>query len=117
METEYQRFESLWAIVSTIARFSFMLDNRRQTITHDRSDTEESISKRVRVTQLFPEYLRHVFEPRSNAKRAALQVVAFMVQEGRYDEDDLQSMLEKLISCISDENPVHSVWAMIGLAG
>ncbi|CAO2655342.1 Nn.00g104060.m01.CDS01 [Neocucurbitaria sp. VM-36] len=117
METEHQRFEGLWATVSTIARFSFMLDERRQKIPHGRSDTEESVSKRLRVAQLFPDYLRHVFEPRSNAKRAALQVVAFMVQEGRYNEEDLQSMLEKLISCISDENSVHSVWAMIGLAG
>ncbi|KAF1847137.1 uncharacterized protein K460DRAFT_331825 [Cucurbitaria berberidis CBS 394.84] len=117
METEHQRFEGLWSIVSTIARFSFMLDGRRQTITLDHSDIEESTSKRLRVTQLFPEYLRHVLVPRSNAKRAALQVVAFMVQEGPVDEDGLLSMLEKLISCISDENPVHSVWAMIGLAG
>lgn len=117
METEYQRYESLWATVSTIARFSFMLDVRRQTVTQDRSDPEHSVNKRIRVTQLFPDYLRHVFEPRSNAKRAALQVVAFMVQEGPLDDGDLQSMLEKLTSCISDENPVHSVWAMIGMAG
>jgi ataxia telangiectasia mutated family protein len=117
METEHQRYEGLWSTVSTIARFSFMLDQRRQAITHDRSDGEESVSKRSRVTQLFAEYLRHVLEPKSNAKRAALQVVAFMAQEGRLDEEHLQSMLEKLTSCISDENPVHSVWAMIGLAG
>ena len=117
MEMEHERYEGLWSTVSTIARFSFMLDERRRTLAHDRSDSEESLSKRVRVTQLFPEYLRHVSEPRSNAKRAALQVVAFMVQEGTFDEDELQTMLEKLTSCISDENPVHSVWAMIGLTG
>lgn len=117
METEHQRYEGLWSTVSTIARFSFMLDERRMSIAHDRSDSEESFSKRVRITQLFPEYLRHVSEPRSNAKRAALQVISFMVQEGPFDEEELQSLLEKLTSCISDENPVHSVWAMIGLAG
>jgi ataxia telangiectasia mutated family protein len=117
METEHQRYEGLWSTVSTIARFSFMLDERRLAIAHDRSDSEESFSKRIRITQLFPEYLRHVSEPRSNAKRAALQIIAFMVQEGPFDEDELQPMLEKLTSCISDENPVHSVWAMIGLAG
>jgi ataxia telangiectasia mutated family protein len=117
METEHQRYEGLWATVSIIARLSFMLDESRKVIVHDRSDGEESYSKRLRVTQLFPEYLRHVFEPRSNAKRAALQVVAFMVQDGPMNEEELQSMLEKLTACISDENPVHSVWAMIGLAG
>jgi ataxia telangiectasia mutated family protein len=117
METEHQRYEGLWATVSAIARFSFMLDERRKVVSHDRSDGEEGFSKRLRVTQLFPEYLRHVFEPRSNAKRAALQIVAFMVQDGPMNEEELQSMLEKLTSCISDENPVHSVWAMIGLAG
>ncbi|KAI4954006.1 hypothetical protein J4E91_001715 [Alternaria rosae] len=117
METEHQRYEGLWSTVSTIARFSFMLDERRISIAHDRSDSEESFSKRIRITQLFPEYLRHVSEPRSNVKRAALQVVAFMVQEGPFDEEELQTLLEKLTSCISDENPVHSVWAMIGLAG
>lgn len=117
METEHQRYEGLWSTVSTIARFSFMLDERRQYIAHDRSDGEESFSKRIRITQLFPEYLRHVSEPRSNVKRAALQVVAFMVQEGPFDEEELQPMLEKLTSCISDEHPAHSVWAMIGLTG
>lgn len=117
METDHQRYEGLWSTVSIIARFSFMLDERRRVIAHERSDVEESFSKRVRVTQLFSEYLRHVSEPRSNAKRAALQVVAFMVQEGPFDEEELQVMLEKLTSCISDENPVHSVWAMIALAG
>lgn len=117
LEPEHQRYEGLWSIVAAIARFSFILDKRRRTITFDRSDTEESVSKRPRISQLFSEYLRHVSEPRSNAKRAALQIVAFMVQEGPFDEEELQPMLEKLTSCISDENPVHSVWAMIGLAG
>jgi ataxia telangiectasia mutated family protein len=40
-----------------------------------------------------------------------------MVQEGPFDEEELQPMLEKLTSCISDEHPAHSVWAMIGLTG
>jgi ataxia telangiectasia mutated family protein len=117
METEHQRYEGLWSTVAAISRFSYMLDQRRRTLACDRSDTEESSSKRVRITQLFSEYLRHVSEPRSNAKRAALQVVAFMAQEGPFGEEELQPMLEKLTSCISDENPVHSVWAMVGLAG
>lgn len=117
METEHQRYEGLWSTVATIARFSFMLDERRRYTVQDRSDGEETFSKRMRITQLFPEYLRHVSEPRSNAKRAALQVVAFMVQEGPFDEEELQPMLEKLTSCISDEHPAHSVWAMIGLTG
>lgn len=117
LETGSQRSEALWATVSTVARFSFLLDAKRRRAAHDRSHAEHGTSKRLRVVSLFPEYLRHVSEPRSNAKRAALQVVAFMVQEGPVEEDDLQSMLEKLTTCIVDENPVHSVWAMIGLAG
>lgn len=117
MEAGHVRSEGLWGTVSTIARFSHMLDQRRRISTDEHSDNEGGVNKRLRVTQLFQEYLRHVLEPRSNAKRAALQVVAFMVQEGSVDEDDLLSMIEKLISCISDENPAHSVWAMSGLAG
>jgi ataxia telangiectasia mutated family protein len=116
METEHLRFEGLWATVSTVACFSFMLDKKRRGASSEREDDTGSMPKRVRVTQLFREYLRHIVEPRSNAKRAALQVVAFMVQEGPVDADDLQYLLEKLTSCISDENVVHSVWAMIGLA-
>jgi ataxia telangiectasia mutated family protein len=117
MEAEHLRFEGLWGTVSTIARFSFMLDERKRKSALAVLDAGQSVSKRPRGTQLFREYLRHVLEPRSNAKRAALQVVAFMVQDGPIDEEDLQSMLEKLTSCISDENPAHSVWAMIALAG
>jgi ataxia telangiectasia mutated family protein len=116
METEHVRFEGLWGTVSTIARFSYLLDQRRRVSAEHHIDAEESASKRLRVSQLFQEYLRHVLEPRSNAKRAALQITAFMVQNGPVDQDDLQSMLEKLTSCSSDENPAHSVWAMIGLA-
>jgi ataxia telangiectasia mutated family protein len=117
METEHVRFEALWGTVSTIARFSYMLDQRKRTMAHNHSDEENVVNKRLRITQMFQEYLRHVLEPRSNAKRAALQAVAFMVQEGPVDVEDLQSLLEKLTSCISDENSAHSAWAMIGLAG
>lgn len=117
LKTEHPRLEGLWATVSAIARFSFMLDQRRRKLAYHHSDAEESINKRVRVTDLFHEYLRHVLEPRSNAKRAALQVVAFMVQEGSVDEEVLHSMLERLTSYISDENSAHSIWAMMCLAG
>ncbi|KAL6709090.1 Serine/threonine-protein kinase tel1 [Coniothyrium glycines] len=117
METEHQRYEGLWSTVYTIAHFSFMLDTRRQNTIQDRSDADQGVHKRLRINQLFPEYLRHVLEPRSNAKRAALQVVAFMAQEGPLDEDDIQSMLERLTSCITDENSAHAVWALIALAG
>lgn len=116
MEHENLRFEGLWGIVSTIARYSYLLDRRRRTSTRNHNGHAESVNKRVRITQIFEEYLRHVLEPRSNAKRAALQVVAFMIQEGPVNSEHLRAMLEKFISCISDENPTHSVWAMIGLA-
>ena len=116
METEHLPFEGLWATVSTVARFSSMLDKKRCMTSSDREDDNGSMAKRVRVTRLFDEYLRHIAESRPNARRAALQVVAFMVQEGPVNADDLQYALEKLTTCISDENAVHSVWAMIGLA-
>jgi ataxia telangiectasia mutated family protein len=116
LESEQLRCESLWATVSAIARFSFMLDDRKRNMAHDREDGEENLMKRLRITHHFQEYLRHVSEPRSNAKRAALQVIAFMVQEGPLSEEDLQATLEKLTLYIADENPVHSTWAMVGLA-
>ena len=116
METEHLRSEGLWATVYAIARFSSILDRRKRTSTHDREVDGESMSKRARINLLFDEYARHIAEPRSNAKRAALQVVAFSVQEGPVDEDKLQSLLERLTSCMSDENIAHSVWSMVALA-
>ncbi|KAF2259280.1 hypothetical protein CC78DRAFT_621172 [Lojkania enalia] len=116
LETEYYRCEGLWTTVSTIAHFSSMLDERKRTLTQDRQDGEENLFKRLRITHHFQDYLRHVSEPRTNAKRAALQVLAFLVQEGPMDEEDLQLFLEKLTTYISDENPVHSSWAMIAIA-
>jgi ataxia telangiectasia mutated family protein len=116
MATEHLPIEGLWATVSAVARFSSMLDKRRRAASSNREGNNGIMKKRVRVTRFFDEYLRHVAEPRSNAKRAALQVVAFLVQEEPVNADDLQSVLEKLTSCISDENAVHSVWALIGLA-
>jgi ataxia telangiectasia mutated family protein len=116
LETEQLRCEGLWATVSAIARFSFMLDNKKREMAHDRGDEEDSLIKRLRITHHFQDYLRHVSEPRSNAKRAALQVIAFMVQVGPLDVEDLQATLEKLTPYIADENPVHSAWAMVALS-
>ncbi|KAF2797348.1 hypothetical protein K505DRAFT_269659 [Melanomma pulvis-pyrius CBS 109.77] len=116
LDTEHLRCEGLWATVSTVAHFSAMLDERKRKIAQDREGGEEILIKRLRITHHFQEYLRHVSEPRSNAKRAALQVIAFMVQEGSLNEEDLQAALEKLTAYIADENPVHSAWAMVGLA-
>jgi ataxia telangiectasia mutated family protein len=115
-KTDQVRYEGLWATIATIARFSYLLDERKHKLTQGREGGEDSMIKRPRVTHHFQEYLRHVSEPRSNAKRAALQVVTFMAEEGRLDEEDLLSLLERLTPCISDENPAHSSWAMIGLA-
>jgi ataxia telangiectasia mutated family protein len=116
LEAEHIRSESLWATVSTIARFSAMLDARKRSLIGDRDEDEDAPPKRLRITHSLREYLRDVSEPRSNAKRAALQVLAFMVQEEPLNVEDLQSILEKLITHISDENPVHSSWAMLVLA-
>ena len=114
--TEHVRCEGLWGTVSTIAHFSFMLDQRKRNIAQDRQDCEETLIKRLRITHHFQEYLRHTLEPRTNAKRAALQVIAFMVQKGSLDEEDIRATLEKLTAYITDENSVTSTWAMIGLA-
>jgi ataxia telangiectasia mutated family protein len=115
LESDHVRCESLWATVSAMARLSFMLDHRKRVIPSHRENEEQSAVKRLRITHHFRDYLRHVSEPKSSAKRAALQIVAFMLQEGALDEEDLQSTLEKLTVYISDENPVHSSWAMIAL--
>lgn len=116
MTNNHSRFEALYLTVSVIARFSTMLDHRRRLLVNHQASSQESFHKRSRVTHLFHEYLRHILEPRSNAKRAALQVVTFMAHEGPFEVEDLESILEKLIPVIADENPVHAVWAMIGLA-
>jgi ataxia telangiectasia mutated family protein len=115
MKTEHVRVESLWTLVSTVARLSSILDRRRRILAQNRDEGEDSFIKRARATNLFQDYLRHVSEPRSNAKRAALHVLAFILQEDAIDEEDLQSTLGKLTPYISDENPVHSSWAMIAL--
>ncbi|KAJ4290198.1 Serine/threonine-protein kinase tel1 [Kalmusia sp. IMI 367209] len=113
---ESARDEGLWATVATIARLSAMLDNRKRRLAHNRESDDQIVWKRPRLTHNFDEYLRNVLEPRSNAKRSAMQVLAFMVQEGPLDEQQIQALLEKLTIYISDENPVHSSWAMVALA-
>lgn len=116
METEHLKAEGLWATVYAIARFSSALDKRKRKLAQARAAVGQNVSKRARIDLLFDEYARHVAEPRSGAKRAALQVVAFSVQQGPIDEDKLQSLLERLTPCISDVNFAHSVWAMVALA-
>lgn len=116
MDTENVRYESLWATVAYIAKLSAMLDDRKHKLAHGNARDDELATKRHRVTLHFDEYLRHVSETRSNAKRSALQVLAFMVHEVPLDEDQIMAILEKLTVIISTENSVHSSWAMITLA-
>ena len=116
MDGDNVRCEGLWATVATIAKFSAMIDERRCRVAHDDGSDNGLAMKRLRVTHHFQEYLRHVLEPRSNAKRAALQVLAFIVQETPLDAEQIQSLLERLTGCMSDENSVHASWAMITLA-
>ncbi|KAL1642017.1 Serine/threonine-protein kinase tel1 [Didymella pomorum] len=116
LDTEHVKSEGLWATVHAIARFSSMLDKRKRNIAHNREVYGENLSKRARIDLLFDEYVRHISEPRSNAKRAALQVVAFSAQEWPADEDKLQALMDKLLACMSEDNGTHSIWAMIALA-
>ena len=110
LDTEHVKSEGLWATVHAIARFSSMLDKRKRRMAPAREADGESVPKRARVDFLFDEYARHLAEPRSNAKRAALQVIAFMV-----DEDRLRTLIERLTSCISEENAANAAWAMVAL--
>ncbi|KAF1922871.1 uncharacterized protein M421DRAFT_426490 [Didymella exigua CBS 183.55] len=116
METEHVKPEGLWSTVHAIARFSSMLDERKRKVAHDRRINGESLSKRARTDLSFDEYTRHISEPRSNAKRAALQIISFSIQEGPVDEDRLQTVMDKLHTCMSEENVTHSTWAMVALA-
>jgi ataxia telangiectasia mutated family protein len=115
LDTEHVKSEGLWATVHAIARFSSMLDKRKRKMAPDREADGESVPKRARIDFLFDEYARHLAEPRSNAKRAALQVISFMVQEAPVDEERLRTLTERLTSCISDENAANSAWAMLAL--
>ncbi|KAJ8117825.1 hypothetical protein OPT61_g1067 [Boeremia exigua] len=115
LETQHLKSEGLWATVHAIARFSSVLDKRKRKSASNREADGESVPKRARVDLLFDEYVRHLVEPRSNAKRAALQVIAFSIQEGPVIEDTLQTLIDRLTSCMSDENVAHSAWAMIAL--
>ncbi|KAF1996760.1 hypothetical protein P154DRAFT_622966 [Amniculicola lignicola CBS 123094] len=115
LEAEQMRSEGLWSTVALTAHFSFLLDKRKRSLPQDREDAEEALIKRLRITHLFHEYLRHLAEPKSNAKIAALQVTAFMVQQGPMDEEDLQITLEKLIPYIADQKAVHSTWALLAI--
>lgn len=112
------RSENLWTLVASIARFSYMLDHRKRFVPSsgvDNDNGERASPKRLRTTYLFHDYLRHLSDPSSSAKRAALQVLAFMLQEGPLTEDDVQAAVEKLVPFVSGENSVQSSWAMIAL--
>jgi ataxia telangiectasia mutated family protein len=116
MNTENVRYESLWATVAYIAKLSAMLDGRKRRLARGMERDDQLSTKRHRITHHLDEYLRHVSEPRSNAKRSALQVLAFMVQEVPLDEDQILTILEKLTVIMSAESSAHSSWAMITLA-
>ncbi|OCK80454.1 hypothetical protein K432DRAFT_425753 [Lepidopterella palustris CBS 459.81] len=112
---ENSRFEVHWMTVSIISHISFMLDARTRVTSHNRENVDAAVNKRRRVSSYLHEYLRESSHKGSKTKFAVLQVIAFMVQEGPLDEEDIQSTLERLTPWISDEDTRVSAWAMMSL--
>ncbi|KAF2233374.1 hypothetical protein EV356DRAFT_559975 [Viridothelium virens] len=118
LRTGQARSEMQWSIVYLIAELSasqdYQLQNQQaeQVNAHKREDHH----KKPKTSQHLHDFLRRTKAPGFQQRLASLQVVIFRLCQRPVHEDDLRSILEKLLALASDENSEISTWAMVGLS-
>ncbi|KAL9090338.1 MAG: hypothetical protein Q9165_005372 [Trypethelium subeluteriae] len=118
LRTGQTRPEMQWSIVYLVAELSASQDYRLRDQQAERTNAHEHEDhhKKPKLSQRLHDFLRRTNAPALQQRLASLQVVIFRICQRPVDEDDLRSILEKLLALASDENGEISAWAMVGLS-
>ncbi|KAJ9155108.1 Serine/threonine-protein kinase Tel1 [Pleurostoma richardsiae] len=107
--------ERKWALIEVIAMLEGILrnasDNRRQSV----EDQEQPRKKRrlaVKTSRLHQKLL----SKDRGVKLGAIQVVPFLVTQSKPSSDDIDEIIDDLLTFISDKQGIESSWAMIACA-
>ncbi|CAD0105917.1 unnamed protein product, partial [Aureobasidium uvarum] len=108
--------EHNWTLLKLLARFSVcghLPDQRRlgRSIASDAGP-----QKRQRVAHWSDELFRMLADFSIPNKLCSLQILCFVVQSTPVEEDVLARLIEKLATCIVDDNSSVTSWAYLALA-
>lgn len=109
--------EHPWCLISGSAAMMVALekDTRAREKPIDKDDVHVR-AKRQRLTNLFDDLLYFVRGSLIPEKLYALQVFIFVFDSLRFDYITLQSYLNVLLPCLSDDDGLVASWAMLAMA-
>lgn len=111
------RTEHNWTVVYFIADLSNAIKTSLSEVDRPHGHADVGFpNKRQRTLDYLQDSSRQVTSSRVSDRLLDLQAIAFMVQQVRLSVEDIQPVLEKLTSTLSDGDSAISNWAAIGTA-
>lgn len=109
------RSETNWTILTILGRFYVVLDglNERKATASDES-LKGRPSKRLRASDNTSDLLRSLNDPSAASRVAALQVLTFVAAQPGFD-GDLEDILERLTSLLSETKGSIATWSMLAI--
>ncbi|KAI9667274.1 MAG: Serine/threonine-protein kinase tel1 [Bathelium mastoideum] len=118
LRTGSTRSEMQWSTVQLIAQLSAGRDDRLRKQQAKQTNGQHSgrVQQRPKMSQSLHDFLRRTDVPKIQLRLASLQVVVFRVSQKAISNDEVQSVMERLLTLASDEDSEISSWAMVGLS-
>lgn len=114
------RAEEAWTWIRAIAIFSILLDqddvdSGSQHQDSDSLDINRPVKRRYRLVQ-FDNYLNNAHTADGSERVLALQLLPFLLQEGKISAEECLSLLENLNANIQGDHDDIRSWTMIAIA-
>ncbi|RPA80738.1 hypothetical protein BJ508DRAFT_415211 [Ascobolus immersus RN42] len=106
--------EQSWMVPKVLAELMNVLDidAAQHKLVEDPDETVYS-NKRTKITNYYTDLLLDVRSAKSSEKVVALQILAFLLENRKMEANDIDELLELLISIINGDEGATADWAMI----
>jgi ataxia telangiectasia mutated family protein len=108
--------EHNWTLLKLLAQFSVWSHPSDQRSIKQPVSPDAGPQKRQRIALWSDELFRMLSDFNVASKLCSLQIICFATQSTPIEEEILASLLEKLATCITDDNSSVAAWACLALA-
>jgi ataxia telangiectasia mutated family protein len=108
--------EHNWTLLKLLAHFSFWAQPQDQRNNNRHVSPGVGPQKRQRVVRWSDEIFRMLSDFSVPTRLCSLQIICFMAQSTPIEGEILSRLVEKLATCIIDDNTSVASWAYLALA-
>ncbi|KAG8414949.1 Serine/threonine-protein kinase tel1 [Metarhizium acridum] len=108
--------ESHWALVQNLSFLESILLKRGGISARDTADNGEQPRKRQRTRECLSRLRLKLRSRDVGTQRTALQLLPFLVEGFGIAGEDLTSILDDLVACVSNKDQITASWALVASA-